>query len=596
MKWLFSRRRGAGLLVSLAVLGGLRGSAAAQDLRYSTTQPGNVIATGNTLGLAKQLGLNGPGVEDSIGTFTSLDSASVDLFPDNPLNPWFAGTTSDWHMNGSDAFLDLPAEAEVLYAELVWGGSFQYGDENVLADLDSTVTLGFGADTLTVSPNAATAVTVNIAGSFPIRYYMRSAEVTNFVQTHLDGFYSVSGVPGTQSALSNTTNAAGWTLILAYRYDGEPIRNMSVFVGGLFVDENTTVDYPVDGFCAPPSAPIEGTIAIATIEGDADRVGDQLAIGETVGDPTFVNLSGPNNPVDNFFCSQLNDPSGNLDTNGTFGDLNHAPGSNVSGGRQGWDVTHVALSSDDGHLVPDQTSAVLRTQTLDDSYMPVLAGIAIDVNAPKFLYDQSTTMVDKDTVALGEEFTLTVKLVNEGSAPANGVAFNLALPSGIDLSSFSTNGQPGDISGGTVVLGDLASGVDMGDIAPNDERTVVATFEVAAAQPNDILLQPIWTYDYQVCINDPATPEQFKATAVTIDFDGGTGGAGGAGGGSDGGAGGAGGGNGGAGNSDDGGNAFPEGGGFIRCSSDGSAPGGGAWMLIGLIGLAGLARRRSERR
>ena len=39
----------------------------AAELRCSQTAAGNVVATGNTLGLSKQLSANGPGIEDSIG-------------------------------------------------------------------------------------------------------------------------------------------------------------------------------------------------------------------------------------------------------------------------------------------------------------------------------------------------------------------------------------------------------------------------------------------------------------------------------------------------------------------------------------------------
>ena len=91
------------ILTCLAV--GLASTAAnaAPTLRFRETAAGNVIATGNTLGLSKALDQNGPGTEDSIGTFLSLDGTSVDDFPASPVNPWGAGTTNDWTVNGSDA-------------------------------------------------------------------------------------------------------------------------------------------------------------------------------------------------------------------------------------------------------------------------------------------------------------------------------------------------------------------------------------------------------------------------------------------------------------------------------------------------------------
>jgi uncharacterized repeat protein (TIGR01451 family)/MYXO-CTERM domain-containing protein len=595
-------------LVSLGALS-LASTAEAQELRFETTQPGNVVAVGNTLGLAKQSSANGPGTADSIGTFISLDSASVDSMPANPANPWGNNTTGDWTVNGSSGTLSLPSEATVLWAELVWGGSFQYGDENVSADLDSSVVLtaDSGAE-LVVSPDPATSVTINEAGSFPIRYYMRSDSVTSFLNVHGSGTYTVEGVPGTQSAVSNTTNAAGWTLVVAYRFDSEPIRNMSVFVGGIFVDEDSTVDYPVDGFCAPPSDPIEGTIAIATIEGDANRVGDQLAIGQTIAGP-FSTLSGPNNPENNFFCSQINAVDGLVDTSGTFGMENHATTdtnpsptantNNVAGARQGWDVTNVSL---DGFLSPNQTSAVLRTQTDSDSYMPVLAGIAIEVNAPKFLYENSGTEVDKDSVSIGDQFTVTVNLLNEGSAAANNVAFTLDLPNGVDLvpQTFTTNGAPGDVNGAAVSQGQLETGVPMGNIGPNQSRLVDMTFEVTAAQSSNIVIKPIWVYDYTICVNQAPTDEVFNAEIESITFipemaTGGMGGVGGEGGAGASGAGasGAAGGAGGAGGEGGGTDAFPEGGGLFRCETQSPAGGAGGLGLGVLVGLgAWFARRR----
>lgn len=600
------------LFASLVYLGlfGLAQDAEAQELRFETTQPGNVVAFGNTLGLAKQSSANGPGTADSIGTFISLDPLSADLSPANPGNPWGPNTTGDWTVNGSSGTLSLPAEATVLYAELVWGGSFQYGDENVLADLDSSVRLtsDSGAE-LVVAPDPNTSVTINQTGSFPIRYYMRSNQVTSFLGTHGSGTYTVEGVPGTQSAPSNATNAAGWTLVLAYRFDSEPIRNMSVFVGGVFVDEDSTVDYPVDGFCAPPSDPIEGTIAIATIEGDANRVGDQLAIGQTLAGP-FSNLSGPNNPENNFFCSQINAIDGLVDTSGSFGMENHATTdtnpsptantNNVSGARQGWDVTNVSL---DGFLSPNQTSAVLRTQTDSDSFMPVLAGIAIEVNAPKFLYENSSTEVDKDSVSIGDQFTVTVNLLNEGSAAANNVAFTLDMPNGVELvpMTFTTNGAPGDVNGASVTQGQLeTTGVPMGNIAPNQARLVDMTFEVTAAQSSNIVIKPIWIYDYTICVNQAPTDEVFNAEIESITFipemaTGGMGGVGGEGGAGASGAGASGAAGGADGAGEGGGtDAFPQGGGLFQCSTQSPAQGSG-FGLGALLGLgAWFVRRRRQ--
>jgi MYXO-CTERM domain-containing protein len=144
----------------------------------------------------------------------------------------------------------------------------------------------------------------------------------------------------------------------------------------------------------------------------------------------------------------------------------------------------------------------------------------------------------------------------------------------------------------------------MGDIDTNQGREVELTLEVTAAQPSNIVIKPIWEYNYTICINDNPTNEVFngKIDSVTYVPEMGQGGAGGAGGsGGNGGAGGLGGQGGegatgglggeGGGNED----AFPQGGGLFSCQSNSltSSPswfGGGA--LLGLLALASRRRRR----
>ena len=504
------------------------GTANAAELRFSQTAAGNVVATGNTLGLSKETGLNGPGTRDSIGTFTSLDAASVDDNPANPGNPWGPGTTNDWTQNGSEAVLQLPMKAEVLYAELIWGGSS--GDpedempaqEDVTAFLDTPVTLEFGGDMADITPDPVTALDVNETGAgFDADYYVRSADVTAFVQMHGGGTYSVSGVPATQDTEINSLNAAGWTLLVAYRDSDEPIRNLTVFVGGGFVDEFSTEDYPVAGFCTPPSGPFAGRAVMTTPEGDASFTGDSFEIAETAAGP-FTPMSGPNNPANNFFCSQLNDPDGNLDMAGTFGALNHDPatGTNVSGGRQGWDVAQVAVSSDAGHFANGQTEAVLRAVTTGDSFVPAGAAFAIQVNAPDFSGAGAAGM--PGSLAIGESGTVTIDMTNNGLVDATNLLFSAPLPTGLELTSFTLDGASGDINGAAVATADLTSGVDIGDVAVGVTRQIVFEVEATGAPGGGetmYAIQPGWAYEYVSCEGEAPLTEPHSTTPIFFDYD-----------------------------------------------------------------------------
>ncbi|MCX4243556.1 hypothetical protein [Paraliomyxa miuraensis] len=509
----------AGGLLLVPVAPGL-----AAELRFSQTAAGLVVATGNTLGLSKELNANGPGLEDSIGTFISLDAASVDDFPANPANPWPGHTTNDWTVNGSDATLELPLDAEVLHAELVWGGSTAYGSENVTAFLDDPVTLSFGGDDELISPDPITALDIaEMAFSgFAANYYMRSADVTDFVITHGPGVYGVSGVPATQTVEINSLSAAGWTLLVAYRDSTQPIRNLTIFVGGSFVDEDSQEDYDFAGFCTPPSGAFDGSAVITTIEGDADLTGDGFHIAESLAGP-FVPLAGPNNPQTNFFCSQLNGSDGQLDTSGTFGmaNQNAAGGSNVVGGRQGWDVTTVAMSSAAGQLDNGQTSAILRAITTGDSFVPIGVGFSIEVNAPDFTSASNAAQASPDLLGIGQTSTVTVDMRNDGLVDAQDLVFRAPLPSGLELSSFAIDGVDGDIDGAAVGTADLATGVEIGDVALGQSKQL--TFDVTSVAVPDngelYVITPQWTYDYVSCAGQPPLSEPLGIAPVLIDFD-----------------------------------------------------------------------------
>ena len=514
---------GRGRAIGIILVGGLgvAGSASASELRFSQTTAGNVVATGNALGLSKEIDVNGPGIEDSIGTFATLGGAA-DTQPPNPGNPWFAGTTSDWTESGAEAVLELPATADVLYAELIWGGSTLYGAEDVTTQLGTTVTFGADGDEISVSPAGATALTIQetSAQGFAAHYYMRSADVTDFVDSHHATVYSVQGVPGTQDDIIDQSNASGWTLVVAYHDSTEPIRNLSIFVGGSFVDEDTTEDYLVEGFCTPPSGAFAGNVIVSAMEGDASRSGDGLAIAETALAP-FTDLMGPNNPVDNFFCSQINDGDGQLDTSGTFGDRNHnaAAATNVAGARQGWDITRVPVGSADGHLANGQTSATIRTQTLDDSYVPTLVAFGLEVNAPDFTGAGS----DADPLAIADlqTSTVTIRVQNVGLVDATGLILTAPLPAGLELDSFALDGVPGDITGAAVTEADLVDGVEIGDgeIATAHEVTIVVRSVNPPSDPSGMyLIDPGFEYRYVSCVGEDALVEPHELPQVAIDF------------------------------------------------------------------------------
>lgn len=83
------------------------------------------------------------------------------------------------------------------------------------------------------------------------------------------------------------------------------------------------MDVTVSGFSTPAAGAVSARLYISAGEGDAVLTGDQCLFGPDAAG--LVNLSGPRNPAQNFFASQICDGQGQLDTSGTFGTRNADP-------------------------------------------------------------------------------------------------------------------------------------------------------------------------------------------------------------------------------------------------------------------------------
>ncbi|MCM3187009.1 tandem-95 repeat protein, partial [Priestia megaterium] len=449
--------------------------------RFLTNANGAVTFTGNTFGLNKQANANAPGTAGSIGAFFSVNPSSIDgSFP--------TGTTANYLQNSSSAVLRLPSTTtQILYAELIWGGSYLYGGEDVSAALNNAVTFITPIRTVSVQPDTATRFTLTTS-SF---YYVRSANVTNLISQA--GTYSVLGVPGTQSTTENNANAAGWTLAVVYADPLQKSRNLSIFVGAELTSSATgSSTAAVTGFGTPITGTVNGRLLVSAIEGDSAIVGDQLQFGPTVA--ALQPVSGPNNPINNFFASQINNDSGVLDTSGQFGSLNSTPGGSLSGARQGWDITNIDVSA---RLSNNQTSAVVRGTTNGDTYVISALALQVDINAPVLNVSKSANATSART---GDIITYTVQVSNTGTASANVLIATDPLSS---ATTFIPNSL--QVDGVTQTNADIRNGLSLGTL--NINQTRVLTYQVRVAGP----LTSISSLGNQVFIN-----YQFESTPGNV--------------------------------------------------------------------------------
>nr|WP_221401493.1 DUF11 domain-containing protein [Paenibacillus phyllosphaerae] len=399
-----------------------------------------------------------PGTQDSIGAFVSTTTSTA-------FGSYPAGTTSAYASNRSAAILNFPAGSTILYAELIWGGSYINGNVDLTAFINNAVSFTTPAGTFSITPDSATANQVNLgSGAFA---YTRSANVTTLVSQGGAGTYQTGNVVGTVVINNDpTANHCGWTLGVIYYNPSLPFRNLSLRAGAVLVQSTSSaVTTTLTGFATPVSGALGGRALFSAQEGDANRTGDQALFGPT--SASAVALSGPNNFANNFFASQINNDAGQLNTTGTFGTRNQTngtPGSNISGGRQGWDITNVDVSA---RLINNQTSAVLILTTSGDAYVVNANAIQIDINSPNIVVNKSANSTG---VVVGDTITYTVTVGNTGTANAASVVLSDTLPEGLAF-----------VTGSVTVAGvprptyDIVAGVPLG--AVNLSTSVTVTYQ-----------------------------------------------------------------------------------------------------------------------
>ncbi|WP_137789413.1 DUF11 domain-containing protein [Bacillus sp. E(2018)] len=445
--------------------------------RFTTTTNGSMTFTGNTLGLSKLQNTLNAGQQDSIGAFISLQNTGVATYPPPP-----PGTTQDFNQSSSSAILDInniSRLSSVLYAELIWQGQYLSSNQSVEPFIDDPINFTDPSGNLySITPDPSTSFNqVFDSGGITVGYYVRSREVTDIVASQLGGTYSAGGVPAVLDPASNS-NHAGWTLAVVYEDPTQNARFMTLYVGlQAIIAGGSPVDFTLTGFNTPVSGPLVGRLLVSAGEGDATLTGDQLQFGPTVG--TLIPLSGPNNPVSNFFGSQINDDSGNLDSTGTFGDRNQNPftATNIVAGRQGWDITNVDASAE---LVNNQTSAVVRLTTVGDGYAVNALGVQFDINAPTFETVKSATPTN---ARVGDTITYNITVTNTGLVPAEIVLFsdNLLTPGSTFVpGSLQIDNVPSPIDPTTTPI-------SLGTINPQDSITISFQSKVTSIPPQNTL-------------------------------------------------------------------------------------------------------------
>lgn len=428
---------------------------------------GKMTFIGNTLGLSKQTHEDEVGTCDAIGAFITLDT-------DEQVSNFPPGTTLDYTKNSAASILNIPEGSTILYAELVWGGSYGYSqngegeDPNLVlipanGPITFTTPLGKTHEIMSDPSTRQNVQNGDPAITYPAGNYCRSQNVTELVIAAGGGTYVVGHVPSTISGLDNTHNAAGWALAVIYKNPAEQIHNMSFFVGCEQASSPGNEPAEISGFVTPFEGTLSGRLLVCGIERDANKTKDHMAFGPTADNMTY--LTGPNNGND-FFASQINGDNGELDISGTFGNRNPHPPVRVSAGKQGWDITNVDCSST---LSYGQTSAFAQgiTNVGGEDFTINALGIQILVEAPIIEPIKKVNNEKHVESQVGDTVTFSISMTNTGSVTAHEVLLKDELEHALMPvpGSCRVNGLPYSNANYT-------TGIHVGDIPVNETAEV----------------------------------------------------------------------------------------------------------------------------
>ncbi|MGL6105196.1 hypothetical protein [Romboutsia sp.] len=421
--------------------------------RYSDTIKGSLIYTGNTLGFS----YNVANTYVDIGAYLAVDpTLSAAGYP--------TPSTFRWDQNGSTAQLNIPANSSVVYAEVIWGGSTL---GTATPAISTTVPITFITPLTTTLVTSDTITALSSVGSSQT-FYTCSKNVTSLVNSAGSGTYTVKGVPGTIETGTfayNQTGCCGWVLAVVYSNNTLPYRSITMYVSSIGTYAGN-IDTTFTGFLTPLSGSFSTRVVISAMEGNAGLTEDFIQLGPNI--VSLTTLVGPNNPVNNFFCSQINNSTGLLDTTGSFGTLNQPLPTGIYGVtrvRNAWDITNVSGGSALGNGI---NQAVLRFGSVQDSYAVSTFGLEVDVNQANL--SPINKSVNKLISYVGDTLTYTLNFTNTGSDNAYNVVVLDTIPTGTNFipNSVMINGV-GDSS-------NPQTGINLGTIPSGQVNTI--TFQV----------------------------------------------------------------------------------------------------------------------
>ncbi|MFJ6387419.1 DUF3344 domain-containing protein [Streptomyces sp. NPDC091972] len=295
------RRAVAGVLLLAALCTPLRaeatvpGPSAAEarrlpfDERYRATQHGGIVRAANTSITCRATGTGAapscPAVRaGGKGANGDFDMFYVDV--DRDPNTY----------NSSRAEVRLPRGSRVTYARLYWGGNLRVGEQKPPKDNGRVLVAEPGGQYKALLADTV----VGHRTAHGADAFQASADVTELVRDSGSGLWTVAQV---NVAMGRSAAGAwgGWTLVVAYENQAEPLRHLAVWDGFDALNSRTVPEIRLGGLRLASKG--AGRVGLVAYDGDRGRTGDSLTV--STGRGARTSLAGPGGPRDDVLNSTI---------------------------------------------------------------------------------------------------------------------------------------------------------------------------------------------------------------------------------------------------------------------------------------------------
>jgi uncharacterized repeat protein (TIGR01451 family) len=202
-----------------------------------------------------------------------------------------------------------------------------------------------------------------------------------------------------------------------------------------------------------------------------------------------------------------------LDTRGTFGTRNQnaITNTNISAGRQGYDVTSVDASS---HFVNGQTSVFVQPFTAGDTYVLNSAALQIEVGSPVIVSAKEVNGGSTVNVVINDIVTFTFSVTNNGTVDAESVFFKDVLETGLSY-------VPGTFLINSIPQPDpnLTTGVSLANLtAMGPTTTLEFQVQINALPVSGFVYNNISELDYifTPCVGNPIAQTAFSGNITIV--------------------------------------------------------------------------------